>query len=96
MRKASLKEDELWCLRTIEFNPIGDVYPLADAWEKTWDSREIPVNSLEWSDPEALNVKGIDEEYHTSEEIKAEDKALWQTTSFIWMQLWNVFYDSCS
>lgn len=63
-------------VRTIESNLVGDVYPLDDAWEKTWDLRERFMNSLQWNDIEALNLKGIDEGYHRSEEIKAKEKAL--------------------
>lgn len=77
MRKVSLKEDEFWRFRIIEFNLVGDVYLLVDVWEKIWDFREIFVNFLEWSDFEVLNVKGIDEEYYIFEEIKVEDKVLW-------------------
>lgn len=85
----SEKENELSSVRTIESNPVGNVYPLDDTWEKTWNLRERFMNSFQWNDLEVLNLKGIDEEYHGSEEIKAKEKALWQTISFSWMQLWK-------
>lgn len=72
----SERENVLLNVRTIGYNPAGDGYPLDDAWEKTWDLKEIFINSLQWNDLEALNLKEIDEEYHGSEEIKAKEKAL--------------------
>lgn len=43
----SERENELSSVRTIESNQVGNVYPLDDAQEKTWNWRERFMNSLQ-------------------------------------------------
>lgn len=43
----SERENDLSSVRTIESNPVGNVYPLDDAREKTWNLREKFMNSLQ-------------------------------------------------